>query len=391
MLLRRFPLSHAALLILPLCGTSLGFAQAYIFNTASGSWNNFSNWNKFDGTAANDVPNSGVDAIINNGRTVTLGSGVSGSSFQTFVGYDDTAGTVSISGGSLECYDIIVNFGGTLNVSGGTLFSHDDSTPAFSSVHVGNGTLNLTGTGTVQVGAGSAGKLYLAYVSGQTGTLNIGTGGIAGTLNAAEVQGTSGGTVNFNHTNNISFSPKLSGQISVTKQGSGTTTLQGANTYTGGTTISAGTLQLGAANSLPAGGALAFAGGTLATGGFTPGGALGALTLSSSSTIDFGSGTSALAFADSSAVSWSGTLSLLNYTSNVDSLRIGTNGSGLTVAQLGQISFGGIGAQIDSSGFITPAPIPEPSTYAALIGSAALGAVFWRRRKTAASDRLPQV
>jgi autotransporter-associated beta strand protein len=121
----------------------------------------------------------------------------------------------------------------------------------------------------------------------------------------------------------------------------GTQILNGANTYSGTTTVSGGTLALGAADRLPDAPKLILAGGTLATRGF--GETLGALAVSSgASVLDFGSGSSVVTFADSSAETWTGTLTLLNYTSTPsgggpDRLFIGSSAS-LSAAQLAKIS-----------------------------------------------------
>ena len=56
----------------------------------------------------------------------------------------------------------------------------------------GAGVFNLTGAGVVTVGASGAGTVDLALASVSTGTLNLGTGGLAGTLNAANVFNDSG-------------------------------------------------------------------------------------------------------------------------------------------------------------------------------------------------------
>ena len=57
-----------------------------------------------------------------------------------------------------------------------------------------------------------------------------------------------------------------------------------------------------------------------------------------------------------------------NYTTNLDSLRIGTGAGALTAQQLGLISFEVDGsvfaAQINSLGFVTPSAIPEPGATA---------------------------
>lgn len=168
---------------------------------------------------------------------------------------------------------------------------------------------------------------------------------------------------------------------SFTKSGAGTLTLLEPSTFTGPTIVNAGTLALGVNNALFHTSPMTLAGGTFSTGGFDQ--TLGMLTLSGSSSIDFVSGTSALAFADSHTVAWHGTLTLLNFTSASDSLRFGSNQTGLTLAQLAMIDFGtGLAAQIDANGYVTASAIPEPSTYALIGGSAMLGFALWRRRRS---------
>lgn len=64
-------------------------------------------------------------------------------------------------------------------------------------------------------------------------------------------------------------------------------------------------------------------------------------------------------FQSGGASSWSGTLTILGFEVGVDTLRFGTSAAGLTAGQLATISFGGIAAQIDATGYVTP--IPEPA------------------------------
>ncbi len=185
---------------------------------------------------------------------------------------------------------------------------------------------------------------------------------------------------------------------SVLKTGAGTTRLTTANTFTGSTSVSGGTLEAVAAAVLGqtasvavnSGGTLLLsgtgdrindaAGVTLAGGTFETGGlaeSVGALTLSASSIIDFGTGNfgNALTFANSSALagSWVGMLSIYNWTGTVgigggpDRLFFGTDGSGLDVGQSNQISFySGAGMGFLGTGSILATgevvPIPEPST-----------------------------
>lgn len=101
--------------------------------------------------------------------------------------------------------------------------------------------------------------------------------------------------------------------------------------------------------------------------------------LDHSSTLDFGTASSTLSFAASTAYLWTGTLTITNYTVGSDSLRFGDSASGLNLTQLGQISFAGFtSGAADASGYVTP--VPEPANYAAFAGLGALVFATWRRR-----------
>jgi autotransporter-associated beta strand protein len=135
--------------------------------------------------------------------------------------------------------------------------------------------------------------------------------------------------------------------------------VEGALTNTSSITVNAGgTLLLsGSGNRISDTAPFTLAGGTLDTGGLSE--TLGALTLTADSVINLGSGASILTFADSSASSWgSFRLSIYNWSGTTftgggtDQLRF--TGNGLTTAQLGQIDFFS-GTTLDSKISITGA------------------------------------
>jgi autotransporter-associated beta strand protein len=189
------------------------------------------------------------------------------------------------------------------------------------------------------------------------------------------------------------------------KGGTGSWELSATNSYTGSTTVNAGTLTFSAQANLSSsltvntGGTLRLAatdafgssaavtlnGGTLqfSGGAFSQNFSGTPLSLTASSTIDFGSGlgASTLSFGSSSAQTWTGTLSIANYSAGSDVLRFGTDANALSPSQLAAINFSGFaaGAQIDSNGYVTP--VPEPSTYALIFGSFAFGLSAYRLRK----------
>jgi MYXO-CTERM domain-containing protein len=142
-------------------------------------------------------------------------------------------------------------------------------------------------------------------------------------------------------------------------------------------------------------------GGTLNTAGLsehglsgatvTPG--IGAITLLSNSIIDLGDGASVIAFANSSAQTWTGTISVYNWSgtlgaaNGIDQVYFGSDATGLTATQLGQIAFysdsgttflGTASYASDLDGEVIP--VPEPSSwFAAALAFGALG--FTQRRR----------
>jgi hypothetical protein len=124
---------------------------------------------------------------------------------------------------------------------------------------------------------------------------------------------------------------------------------------------------------------------------------MGAVTLLSNSIIDLGSGASVIAFASSSAQTWTGTISIYNWSgipgagNGTDQLYFGTDATGLTADQLGQIAFysdsgttfvGWAGYASDLDGEVVP--VPEPSTwFATALALGALGFNQLRRMRNA--------
>jgi autotransporter-associated beta strand protein len=385
---------------------------------------------------------SGFTMAANRGMTVLPGAGSAGvidlaaAQVLTIPGGIVKNGTVlELKGGAGSVFhlngvisgvspnsDLIVN-GGTTNLgaantydgptfirNGGTLNAEvAGALPAATRTAL---TLDDTGSGSSRLSLG-ADNTVASLTGAASSSVLLGA-------NALTLGATSGST---------SFAGTISGLGgSIIKDGASTQTLTGTNTFTGATTVSAGSLELGAGGSLVntssvtvnSGGTLLVSGGganqinnaadvTLdgngvgTTGNIALDGisaideTVGALTLSSSSIIDFGTfgAGHTLRFADSSALSgaWSGTLSIYHWTGSPflgggpDHLFFGTDAGGLGGSQLNQISFysGGFGSAFLGTGGILSngevVPIPEPSSvFASLL---LFGLAGWRERRNA--------
>jgi autotransporter-associated beta strand protein len=312
---------------------------------------------------------------------------------------------------------------GTLNIGPHTLAVAAGNNVAAGTAAVTVGATTLAGSATFSPAAGTtltvgalgdggagytvtktgAGNVTFAAASTLTGPLVVN----AGTLNldqnyAASSLSGSGGTINFGAAKTLTLAQigsstlvsALGGAGNLTLTGGGTATLSGGGAMTGTLSASGGsTYQLGGDNGLPSAAHLSLTASTLSLNGYSQS-AFGTLALGAGvSTIDFGASASTLLFANSSAATWTGALTIANYNSGSgESLQFGTTVSALTVGQLSAITFTGYSlggaAQISSGGVVTPqgSAIPEPSTYAALAGALALLLALRRHRSRSSSS-----
>lgn len=369
------------------------------------------------------VPNATSALLLSNGVTVnnpiyvasSAGGdrilGISGAGTATFSGSIGIASSETNSRGlkvSADAGGTAVFSGPITNFSGGA----DNKL-----TKIGAGTVSITGTNNNYGGATiiSNGTLRVASVANAGSASSIGTNAsivLAGsnssaavldytggnvTINRAIVATNGGGTINMaasNTTMTLTGSASGPGTLEISK---GTLVLSNTGTSNSFAPAaikvdSGATLQLAANNQIGDSTGLILNGGTFLTGTSSTqfSDTLGTLTVTADSVIDLGSWTGGstprqLIFADSSAITWTGTLTITNWqgvamtSSDVAEILFGAGG--LTSAQLSQVVFAsqGIngGALIGGGGELVP--IPEPKVYAAAV--ALLAAIGWRERR----------
>ena len=258
--------------------------------------------------AGAEVRVASVQGLAGQTRISVLDGGVLASTGPTGTRFGGTSATVSNggvadvlvrgAGSTLSSSVLYIHQRGTLEVSdGGTVSGavmHLGSMPGgFTGVVTGTGSRLVTNTGAINLGAsgsatltvsnaavvsanGGASAVNLAANAGGSAVLNIGgaagqAASAPGSVIASAVNGGAGTAVlNFNHNAAAhSFTPAITGSISVNHVGSGTTTLTRASTYSGATQITGGTLRAGVNNAFSAASAHSVgASGTLDAGDF---------------------------------------------------------------------------------------------------------------------------
>ena len=335
------------------------------------------------------------------------------------------AGSLSFPGNLSGNGTLIKQGAGTLTLSGA-------SNSASGGTQIGNGALtvnagSLLGTGALtmaQTGTNNT-ALNLNSSAQTVGNLSSSFEATTGTqAQAVNLNGTAftivqSGTTAFGTGTVSTLTSTISGSGSVilAAASTGKLTLTGAQTYTGATKVSGGTLvvsgsltstssltvdggsaQLGIDNAIASTAHVTLNAGVLAAANHAA--TFADLTNTGASTLDLGVGSTAsvLHFGDSSVKTWSGTLTIANWSggsagAGSDRVYFGASSGGLTADQIADIRFlnptidGSVktgsftGAMLSTGEFVA---VPEPETWVSLVGG--LGILsLWRRVRNSQS------
>ena len=350
-------------------------------------------------TVANTAIGDSANVTVSSGATLAFTGGVSetvGSIAGAGTINNSNAGAMTLTTGgnnaSTNFSGVIQNTGGNLSLvktgTGSLTLSGATANTFGGSVSINDGTLNLNktagvnavGTGPITVGDGigaaSSANLVLlannqipnasAVTINADGRFSLGTfsdsiGSIAGT--GLLDLGSSGYlNVGANNASSI-FGGSITGTGTLEKAGTGTLTFNSSINYAGALTLSGGTLLLNGTNLT-----------------------LGALNITGNSTIDF-SGVAATVNLSNLTISAGVTLNILNWANATDFFYAANWAGGVFdttgVTPMNQVVFSGFsGANTKWQGYDNQVtPVPEPSTYGALLLGALTGLFAWRRRR----------
>lgn len=347
-------------------------------------------------TATNQNLTVGGEANTRIDGAIGTGSGTltkDGNGTLTLTGDNTYSGTTSITDGVVN-----IRHGSALGSTGaGTTVSSGAALQIQNNITVGAEALTLTGTGVSGDGA-------LRNISGNNtwqGQVTVGTGGtrinsdaghltLAGNITAGSESLAMGGA------GDMSLAGSLSGSGSLTKDGAGLLEVDSSLGFGGTINLTAGTLQFNVDNAFS--GTMNISGGTLRladTADLT----LGTLNITGNSVIDFAGTANILSVTNFSisagvvltirnwqnavdyffADNWAGAVYDTTGTAPMNRIVFDTDGSNPTTYNASQTKWQSYDEQIT--------PVPEPSTYGALLlgaGGAFFGWRRWRRSRAVA-------
>jgi len=207
---------------------------------------NIENYGLLDFYRSNDYIYTGV--ISGTGSVLKTGGGK-----VILTGINTYTGTTSLNGDAGNILQIgdgtsgsIANTSSVYIASGGTLSFEPGGTMTFSKVISGGGNVEYKGGGYLYL---TADNNYSGTTTIESSALYLGNGGTTGSV-IGDIIINKDALLNFNRSNDYTYSGVISGDGNVRKSGIGKLILNGVNTFTGTTFIPAGTLALGAGGSI---------------------------------------------------------------------------------------------------------------------------------------------
>jgi len=172
-----------------------------------------------------ETSSGGTAEVVSNGGNLALRTTTGAISIGSLSG-SGTVQATAVGGVPVQALTI-----GSLNTSTEFSGTFVDNGAKFALGKTGTGTLTLTGD-----------SFYTGGTTISDGTLQLGNGGISGSI-TGDI--TNNATLTVNRGNSTSLGGAISGTGQLIKLGGAILALLGDNTYTGGTTISGGTLRVG--------------------------------------------------------------------------------------------------------------------------------------------------
>ncbi|HTB79631.1 MAG TPA: autotransporter-associated beta strand repeat-containing protein [Opitutaceae bacterium] len=326
---------------------------------------------------------SGV-TLANNFTLNSPGTSANDGAIENLSGSNTVSGTVTLAGNSRIQSDAgALTFSNTVSLGANTLNVGGNSNTTISNTISGTGALTKDGSGTLTL---SHANTFTGSTTISAGTLTAGAANVLNTTSGVTVS--SGATLGLNNFSQTIANLNSSGTLDFGSTGGETLTLTGTNTLGGTMAGAIGTLVVGsgatltlAANFNDPSLNIILAGGTLNLNGTTD--TFGALSITGNSTLDFSNSSNSLLTVNSVSIQSGLQLSVTNWANAQDYFYSnntpGPQGSNPT----NQIVFTGFSGNstkwLSSDHEITP--VPEPSTYGAILVGAGLGLFLLRRSR----------